>query len=59
MGNQGCVGQTITDREVIRMHDQHITVGCRQGATRTVWKTGTDAAGRPVRWQIKQHAECG
>ncbi len=55
----GCMGETITDRELLREFDQRIEGGCVQGQTRVIWKNGTDSDGKPVRWQIKQHSECG
>lgn len=59
MGQHGCAGATITDPAATRIHDEPIARGCVPGARRTIWKSGTDAQGRPVRWKIDQHAECG
>jgi hypothetical protein len=57
-GKLGCVGETITDREVLKAFDEHIEHGCVPGATRTIWKRGVDPQGRPYRLRVQQHAVC-
>jgi len=58
-GSFGCVGRTITNRAETQVFDQRIKSGCVPGATRTIWKEGVDPQGRNVRYQVKQHSECG
>ncbi len=59
MGQHGCAGQPITDPAVLQKFNESVRGPCVQGATRVKWVSGTDRQGRPVRWQVKQHAECG
>jgi hypothetical protein len=57
-GQFGCVGATITDRNVLKSFDQHIARGCVPGQTRVIWRQATDPQGRPYRLKLTQHTEC-
>lgn len=58
-GAAGCKGKTITDPATLRTFNSPIRAGCVQGAKRIEWIEGVDPQGRPVKYRVEMHAECG